>query len=54
MSGRIPREFIDELLVRVDIVDLIDSHVPLKKTVQIMSPAAPFILKKTPSFFCKP
>jgi hypothetical protein len=31
MSGRIPRDFINELLVRVDIVDLIDSHVPLKK-----------------------
>jgi DNA primase len=50
MSGRIPREFIDELLVRVDIVDLIDSHVPLKKRVQIMLPAALFTLKKHPVF----
>lgn len=27
----IPREFIDELLARIDIVDIIDQYVPLKK-----------------------
>ena len=27
----IPSEFIDELLAKVDIVDIIDEHVPLKK-----------------------
>ena len=31
MAGKIPHAFIDELLSRVDIVDLIDSRVPLKK-----------------------
>ena len=31
MAGRIPQEFIDELIRRVDIVELIDSRVPLKK-----------------------
>ena len=31
MSGRIPPEFIDELLARADIVEIIDSRVPLKK-----------------------
>ncbi|MGZ5263560.1 MAG: DNA primase, partial [Kaistella sp.] len=50
MSGRIPREFIDELLVRVDIVDLIDSHVPLKKTGTNYVARCPFHAEKTPSF----
>lgn len=51
MSGsRIPREFIDELLVRVDIVDLIDSHVPLKKTGGNYVARCPFHTEKTPSF----
>ena len=31
MRGRIPREFIDELLARTDIVELIDTRVPLTK-----------------------
>lgn len=50
MSGRIPREFIDDLLVRVDIVDLIDSHVPLKKTGSNFIARCPFHAEKTPSF----
>ncbi len=50
MSGRIPREFIDDLLVRVDIVDLIDSHVPLKKTGNNFVARCPFHAEKTPSF----
>ena len=50
MSGRIPREFIDELLVRVDIVDLIDSHVPLKKTGANFVARCPFHTEKSPSF----
>jgi DNA primase len=50
MSGRIPREFIDELLVRVDIVDLINSHVPLKKTGANYVARCPFHTEKTPSF----
>ena len=50
MSGRIPREFIDDLLVRVDIVDLIDSHTPLKKTGSNYVACCPFHTEKTPSF----
>ncbi|MGR9116441.1 MAG: DNA primase [Gammaproteobacteria bacterium] len=50
MSGRIPQEFIDDLLVRVDIVDLIDSHVPLKKTGSNFVARCPFHTEKTPSF----
>lgn len=50
MSGRIPRYFIDDLLARVDIVDLIDAHVPLKKTGTNFVARCPFHSEKTPSF----
>lgn len=50
MSGRIPRQFIDDLLVRVDIVDLIDSRVPLKKVGSNFIARCPFHTEKTPSF----
>lgn len=50
MSGRIPHVFIDDLLVRVDIVDLIDSHVPLKKTGSSYVARCPFHTEKSPSF----
>ncbi|MDD2759138.1 MAG: DNA primase [Methylomonas sp.] len=50
MSGRIPRQFVDDLLVRVDIVDLIDSHVPLKKVGGSFVARCPFHTEKTPSF----
>lgn len=50
MSGRIPRQFIDELLVRVDIVDLIDSRLPLKKSGSNFVACCPFHNEKTPSF----
>jgi DNA primase len=50
MSGRIPKYFIDDLLTRVDIVDLIDTHVPLKKTGANYAARCPFHSEKTPSF----
>ncbi len=50
MAGRIPREFIDELLNRVDIVDVIDAHVPLKKAGKDFVACCPFHTEKTPSF----
>lgn len=50
MSGRIPRQFIDDLLVRVDLVDLIDSRVPLKKVGSNFVARCPFHTEKTPSF----
>ena len=31
MAGRIPEQFIDELLARVDIVEVIEHRVPLRK-----------------------
>lgn len=50
MTGRIPRHFIDDLLARVDIVELIDKHVPLKKTGANFVARCPFHSEKTPSF----
>lgn len=50
MAGRIPREFIDDLLARIDIVDLIDSLVPLKKSGSNFMARCPFHTEKTPSF----
>lgn len=50
MSGRIPQNFIDDLLVRTNIVDLIDGFVPLKKKGANYSACCPFHDEKTPSF----
>ena len=50
MAGRIPQHFIDELLARTDIVDLIDGFVPLKKGGKDFQACCPFHDEKTPSF----
>jgi DNA primase len=50
MAGKIPAQFIDELLDRVDIVDLINGRVPLKKTGRDYQACCPFHDEKTPSF----
>jgi DNA primase len=50
MAGRIPPEFIDQLLSRVDIVDIIDSRVHLKKAGKDYQALCPFHSEKTPSF----
>lgn len=50
MAGRIPRQFIDDLLARVDIVDVVDEYVPLKKGGKDHKACCPFHNEKTPSF----
>jgi len=50
MPGRIPREFIDDLIARIDLVDLIDARVPLKKAGANYKACCPFHTEKTPSF----
>jgi DNA primase len=50
----IPRDFIDTLLTRVDIVDVIDRRVPLKKAGQNYQACCPFHSEKTPSFTVSP
>ncbi len=54
MAGRIPRAFIDDLLNRVDIVEVIDSRVPLKKKGREFWACCPFHGEKTPSFSVSP
>lgn len=54
MSGRIPRSFIDDLLARADVVELIDSFVPLKKAGRNYQACCPFHNEKTPSFTVAP
>ena len=50
MRGRIPREFIDELLARLDVVEVINRRVPLKKAGKDFKACCPFHNEKTPSF----
>ncbi|MDH5488252.1 MAG: DNA primase, partial [Gammaproteobacteria bacterium] len=50
MAGRIPKQFIDELLTRSDIVDVIDARVPLRKAGKDYKACCPFHEEKTPSF----
>ncbi|WP_272687195.1 MULTISPECIES: DNA primase [Providencia] len=50
MAGRIPRSFINDLLARTDIIDLVDAKVPLKKQGKNHHACCPFHNEKTPSF----
>lgn len=50
MAGRIPQDFIDGLLARVDVVDVINTRVPLKKKGREYTACCPFHNEKTPSF----
>jgi DNA primase len=50
MAGRIPQSFIDELIARADIVEVIDARVPLKKKGREYTACCPFHNEKTPSF----
>jgi DNA primase len=50
MSGLIPQPFIDDLLHRTDLVELIDSYVPLKKRGTSHIACCPFHNEKSPSF----
>lgn len=54
MAGLIPQSFIDDLLNRVDIVDVVGSRIQLKKTGKNYSACCPFHHEKTPSFTVSP
>ncbi len=54
MAQHIPEQFINDLLLRVDIVEVIDSRVPLRKSGANMSALCPFHNEKTPSFTVSP
>jgi len=50
MAGRIPQHFIDELIARTDIVEVIGSRVPLKRAGKEYKACCPFHDEKSPSF----
>ena len=54
MAGRIPQQFIDDLMSRVDIVDVIDARVPLRKAGKDYTARCPFHEEKSPSFTVSP
>ncbi|MFL6712074.1 MAG: DNA primase [Sulfurifustis sp.] len=54
MTGRIPKQFIDEVLLRADIVEVIDARVPLKKAGKDYKACCPFHDEKSPSFTVSP
>jgi DNA primase len=52
--GRIPQNFIDDLIARADIVEIIGARVPLKKAGREFKACCPFHAEKTPSFWVSP
>ncbi|MGB6977302.1 MAG: DNA primase [Gammaproteobacteria bacterium] len=53
-SGRIPQSFLDELLVRTDIVELIGARIQLRRAGNSHVALCPFHHEKTPSFNVNP
>ena len=54
MAGRIPQEFLDQLLSRVDLVEVIKTRVPLRRAGHDFMACCPFHAEKTPSFSVSP
>jgi DNA primase len=54
MAGRIPQEFLDQLLGRVDLVDIVNARVPLRRAGREFMACCPFHAEKTPSFSVSP
>ncbi|RWU09055.1 DNA primase [Pseudidiomarina gelatinasegens] len=54
MAGLIPKSFIHDLLERADVVEVVDSRVPLKKAGRNYQACCPFHNEKSPSFTVAP
>ena len=54
MAGRIPQAFLDDIVARSDIVEVIGARVPLKKSGREFKANCPFHNEKSPSFWVSP
>jgi DNA primase len=54
MAGKIPQDFIDDLIARADIVEVIGRRVQLKKAGREFKACCPFHDEKSPSFTVSP
>jgi DNA primase len=54
MAGRIPQAFLDEIVARSDLVEVINARVPLKKSGREYKACCPFHSEKSPSFWVSP
>ena len=54
MAGLIPESFIESLLERIDIADVVGQRVPLKPAGHEFKACCPFHDEKTPSFYVSP
>lgn len=54
MAGMIPQSFIDDLLGRLPIQDVVSSRIPLKRSGSSLKACCPFHQEKTPSFHVLP
>ncbi|HLB83402.1 MAG TPA: DNA primase, partial [Steroidobacteraceae bacterium] len=54
MAGRIPQHFVDELVARTDIIEVIGGRVQLKRAGREYKACCPFHDEKTPSFTVSP
>lgn len=54
MAGRIPKSFIDDLVARADVVDVVGRRITLKKAGREYKACCPFHNEKTPSFQINP
>ncbi|MCM8781300.1 MAG: DNA primase, partial [Candidatus Omnitrophica bacterium] len=54
MAGRIPQDILDDILSRINIVELISGYIPLKRAGRNFKALCPFHYEKTPSFMVSP
>ncbi|MDS4068809.1 MAG: DNA primase [Candidatus Competibacter sp.] len=54
MAGRIPQEFLDQVLGRVDLIEIVNTRVPLRRAGREFMACCPFHAEKTPSFSVSP